>query len=392
MERNPFTPTFGANPPELVGRESSLHDFREGLEQGPGAPERATLVTGVRGSGKTVMLNAYEHIARELGWLVISETARPGLIRRLTDEHLPALLREHDTQQTTSRITAVSGPGGLGGQREVTELHVPRTSFRSQLNRLTDVLANAPHGGTGILLTLDELSGQRRALEDMRELSDVVQHAFREDRQVAFVAAGLPAEVADLLSAKPGHEDGDDRKGLTFLRRADRRQLGLVDRSSVESALSIPISNSGRRLAPEAVGPAVEATGGYPFLIQLVGLHSWRAAGASDEITLEHVIQGIQRARSKVGQLVYDSALADLSPMDRAFLDAMTVDAGPSKIADIAERMGRDTNYASQYRLRLLKAELIRENRTRGSVTFTLPYFRDYLRSVARVNDPWPES
>ncbi|MFT3873830.1 MAG: hypothetical protein QM714_14505 [Nocardioides sp.] len=104
------------------------------------------------------------------------------------------------------------------------------------------------------------------------------------------------------------------------------------------------------------------------------------------------MIQGIQRARSKVGQLVYDSALADLSPMDRAFLDAMTVDAGPSKIADIAERMGRDTNYASQYRLRLLKAELIRENRTRGSVTFTLPYFRDHLRSVARVNDPWPES
>jgi hypothetical protein len=388
MARNPFTPTFGADPPQLVGRDSDLEDYREGLEQGPGAPERATLVTGVRGSGKTVMLNAYEHIARELGWLVISETARPGLIRRLTEEHLPTLLREHDPKQTTSRITGASAPGGVGG-RQVADLHVPRPSFRSQLNRLTDVLAEAPHHGNGVLLTIDELSGQRRSLEDLRELGDVVQHAFSEHRQVAFVAAGLPSEVADLLSAKAGREEEEDKKGLTFLRRADRRKLGLVGRPSVQAALRMPIHRAGRTIATDAVFPAVEATGGYPFLMQLVGLHAWRAAGDSGEITLEHVERGIQRAREKVGQLVYDSSLADLSPMDRAFLDAMAFDDGPSQIADIAQRMSRDTNYAGQYRLRLLKAELVREDVLRGTLTFTLPYFREYLRTGARMNAHW---
>ncbi|MDN5794791.1 MAG: ATP-binding protein [Intrasporangium sp.] len=67
---NPFTPTFGTSPPLLVGRDGDLEDFLEGLRGGPGAPERATLVTGLRGTGKTVMLNAYEDPspARRVGW------------------------------------------------------------------------------------------------------------------------------------------------------------------------------------------------------------------------------------------------------------------------------------------------------------------------------------
>lgn len=60
---NPFTPTFGTSPPLLVGRDTDLDDFREGLRGGPGSPERATLVTGLCGTGKTVMLNAYEDVA-----------------------------------------------------------------------------------------------------------------------------------------------------------------------------------------------------------------------------------------------------------------------------------------------------------------------------------------
>ncbi|MFC7362220.1 ATP-binding protein [Nocardioides astragali] len=82
----------GTSPPLLVGRDTDLDDFREGLRGGPGSPERATLVTGLRGTGKTVMLNAYEDVAGAEGWLVISETATPNLIDRITHEHLPRLL------------------------------------------------------------------------------------------------------------------------------------------------------------------------------------------------------------------------------------------------------------------------------------------------------------
>ena len=69
---NPFKPTFGVAPPLLVGRGELLELFEEALEEGPGAPARATIYTGARGTGKTVMLTAVEKLARNRGWLVIS--------------------------------------------------------------------------------------------------------------------------------------------------------------------------------------------------------------------------------------------------------------------------------------------------------------------------------
>jgi len=72
---NPFRPSFGVNPPLLVGRDAELVMFVDALESGAGAPGRATLYTGLRGVGKTVMLNEVEALAREHGWVVVSETA-----------------------------------------------------------------------------------------------------------------------------------------------------------------------------------------------------------------------------------------------------------------------------------------------------------------------------
>jgi hypothetical protein len=372
---NPFTPTFGTSPPLLVGRDEDLEDFREGLLEGPGSPERATLISGLRGTGKTAMLNAYEDIALDQGWLVVSETARPGLVRRLTEEHLPSLLREHDIEQTRSRLTAVSLPGGVRGERHVHELHEAVPSLRSQLNRLVDVLAQSGKGG--VLLTVDEITNEKAALTDLRDLGDVVQHAFRERRDVAFAGAGLPGEVKGVLAAR----------GTTFLRRADRRSLGRIDRADVARALRVPIEQAGRHITSEALDIAVEGTSGYPFMIQLVGLHTWRAAGDADGIEAAHAERGVSRAKAKVGDLVHASAIADLSARDREFLRAMAVDDGPSRMRDIADRMGRDENYASQYRLRLIDAEVISEA-GHGLVTYTLPGLRDFLRS-APPRDTW---
>ena len=74
----------GVSPPLLVGRDELLEDFVEALEDGPGSAGRATLYTGARGAGKTVMLNAVEDRAREHGWLIVSETATPGFVSRMT--------------------------------------------------------------------------------------------------------------------------------------------------------------------------------------------------------------------------------------------------------------------------------------------------------------------
>lgn len=365
---NPFTPTFGSSPPLLVGRERDLDEFREGLRGGPGSPERATLVTGLRGTGKTVMLNAYEDVAAAEGWLIISETATRGLVDRITHEHLPRLLAEIDPHSTDSHLTAVSLPGGLGVEREVADRYTPRTGLRSGLSELTDLLVE--RGMSGVLITVDEV--HRQGLDDLRLVGMTIQHAFRERREVAFVGAGLPSAVEELLSDQVS----------TFLRRADRRHLRTVSPDDVAQGLSVPIRNAGRDITPEALRTAVNGTGGYPFLIQLVGLHTWRADPEQAMIGDEHARYGVDQARRRVGQLVHASALADLSNVDRSFLAAMSHDDGPSRMGDLAERLNVDHSYVGQYRRRLIAAEVI-EPRGHGLVGFTLPGLRDYLREHA---------
>lgn len=372
---NPFTPTFGTSPPLLVGRDGDLEDFREGLRGGPGSPERATLVTGLRGTGKTVMLNAYEDVAGTEGWLVISETATPNLLDRITHEHLPRLLADVDPHQTESRLTGVSLPGGFGADREVSERHTPRPGLRSQLAELTDILAQR---GSGVLITVDEV--HRKGLADLRELGTTIQHAFRERRNVAFVGAGLPSAVDDLLSDEVS----------TFLRRADRRHLRTVRPEEVAKAIAVPIRDAGRDITDDALRLVVAGTGGYPFMIQLVGLHAWRAESTATVIDVDQARRGVDQARRKVGQLVHASALADLSDVDRSFLAAMAHDDGPSRMADIASRLGVDATYAGQYRLRLIAAEVI-EPRGHGLVDFTLPGLRDHLREHAASSHWSPE-
>ena len=186
---NPFTPSFGVSPPLLVGREEPLERFSEALEDGPGSPGRATVYTGARGTGKTVLLNAVEDLARERGWLVISETASPGFVGRLVTEHLPALLRDQDPKATTSKLKGLTAPVvGGGATWDTTQSHDSSPGLRNQMTSLCDLLAA---NGTGLLLTLDEIHQKQR--DELRELATTVQHLFREGREIAFVGAGLPS-------------------------------------------------------------------------------------------------------------------------------------------------------------------------------------------------------
>ena len=112
--RNPFHASFGVSPPLLVGRDELLKDFVEALEDGPGSAGRATLYTGARGAGKTVMLNAVEDRVREHGWLIVSETATPGFVSRMTQQHLPRMLRDFDPKAVQRRMSGVSAPMNIG--------------------------------------------------------------------------------------------------------------------------------------------------------------------------------------------------------------------------------------------------------------------------------------
>ena len=154
---SPFSPTFGVNPPLIAGRQPVVAALADAFDSGPGGAGRASLLTGNRGTGKTVMLNEAEAQAIERGWLVISETATRGLLDRLTTEALPRLadkLRQAPRERT--RIAGVTLPAGLGGID--LDLPAPYTpgGFRTQLEALTDALAER---GRPVLAGDDRLPG-----------------------------------------------------------------------------------------------------------------------------------------------------------------------------------------------------------------------------------------
>lgn len=367
MVTSPFTPSFGVSPPVLVGRDEQIDTFRDALNAGVGDPGRAMLLTGPRGAGKTVTLNALEDIARDQGWRVISETTRPGLAQELVQSTLPDLLRHLDPDADTARVTGVQASAagfGAGITRDIAQRYDAQPTLRSLVTAAADLLDRQ---GVGLLLTLDEV--HTAAVADLRQIAQVVQHAFREGRQVAFVGAGLPSAVDDLLNDEV----------LTFLRRAERFTLADVDPEDVAHALRVPIENAGRAISEDALEVATAGTRGYPFLVQLVGRHVWDARPDEPTITVADARAGVEQARRRVGRLVHEPALAGLSQVDRSFLAAMATDDGPSRMRDIAGRLGVSQVYAGQYRLRLIAAELIRPA-GHGHVDFALPYLREWLR------------
>jgi hypothetical protein len=133
----------------------------------------------------------------------------------------------------------------------------------------------------------------------------------------------------------------------------------------VAKALAVPIRQAGRDITPSALEITVAGTGGYPFMVQLVGLHAWRAESTAGVIDDDQAHRGVDQARRKVGQLVHASALADLSAIDRSFLAAMAHDDAASRMSDIAKRLGVDATYAGQYPLGLIAAQGDRTPRPR---------------------------
>lgn len=326
------------------------------------------LLTGARGVGKTVMLTELGDVARTNGWVVIDVTAQAGMLDRIG-----ILAKAHHEQlgrpSRRSRTTAWKLSTPIGAlERESEPADAPPTVWAGELRKLFDTLA--PHS-TGVCITVDEIHSLDEA--QLFELAAEVQHLIREDRPISLVMAGLPKAVEDLLAG--------DNKPTTFLRRAERPEMGNVDEGDVEDSFVDIIRGAGRSITADLAGACAKATGGYAFMIQLVGYHVWRQAGRGP-ITESDVEAGIQAAAKRIGSLVHAPALAELSEVDKTFLVHMSRDDGPSRLKDIAERLGQTSQYAGAYRDRLMKAGMIKAT-GHGYFTFEAPYLREYLRDHA---------
>lgn len=378
---NPFRPGFGSSPPTLVQSDHHTELFGEALDSGPGAYGRVLLLVGQRGTGKTVTLNALEDLAGEKAWLVISETATKGLVDRIANDRLPRLLHEHDPRASTSKITGVALPLQAGGvTREVTDKHSPAATLRSQLEDLTDLLRH--DGGGGVLITLDEV--HKGVYDELEAVTTTLQHAVRERRQIAFAAAGLPGSMTALLQVR----DETDPSPLTFLRRSVRVDLGIMADADAARALRDPIKNAGWAISEDALALAVVESHGYPYMVQLLGYHTWRQADATtSQLEVSHVQAGIHEARRDLRRQVLDEAMKPLSANDRRYLAAMAQDIDDvSSTGEVAQRLEVTPDYANKYRERLIDRALISGD-TRGAVEWAVPMLADYVRDLTRDTD-----
>ncbi|MDP9831427.1 ATP-binding protein [Trueperella abortisuis] len=374
---NPFRATLGSTPPYLAGREHEVADFAEALADGPGTHERISLIRGLRGVGKTVLLNAFEDEARERSWWVISETAIAGFSDRIID----SLFRiAGDVLHThKKRLAGITLPTIGGVQFSDVVQHQPKITLRTALTEVLtwqeEVDRTLGQEPVGLLITLDELHYHRRA--EVIEFATTIQHLVREDRNIAVAMAGIPQSIKPLLDSDEG------KNPVTFLRRANRIDLGLISDDDVRAALAKPVAAAGVEWEPAALDAAVDACNGYPFMVQLIGQQCFKRR-SGDVIGVGSVDSAAVVAKRKLGQLVHEPALSDLSQVDRTFLVAMAVDDGPSSMADIAQRLGVNAQYAGNYRRRLIDAEIIAATGY-GLVDFELPYMREYLREHAVV-------
>lgn len=364
VDLNPFRPTAGAEPPQLVGRAGLLDEFAYGLRIRSGAPGLLTIFTGSRGIGKTVMLSAAEDAALQEGWLVISDTATPGFLGRI-GEAMRLHRDELGDGPTGRRITGV----GIAGVSIRTELPPEEQIGWRRLGE--QLLGLLEERGTGMLVTLDEVHAASRV--EIAELAASVQHFIRRGLPIAFVCAGLPAAISDLLN-----------EGVaTFLRRADRIDLHAAAVDEVEQSYREVFADV-EWVTPAQLRRAAEATGGYPFLIQLVGYHLWQAAeAAGDRLDDAGVDAAIEAARRRNARVVIDAALASASDLDRDFLDAMAVDDDVTAVADLAVRLEVSKSTVGNYRARLIDAGLV-EPRGRGKLGFAIPGLREHLRARRR--------
>ncbi|MBP3088410.1 ATP-binding protein [Corynebacterium sp. sy017] len=376
---NPFNATLGATPPLLVGRSEIIRDFRFSLDDGPGTHERISLIVGSRGIGKTALLNDFEDEAHQRGWLVLSETATSGFMLRLRNRILRILAKNQ--KQLTGLSLSILGIGGginWGTEPLAETTYSLRDALKDLLEykRNVDVCVNQPPAG--VLITLDEMHYQHT--NELIDFGVVIQHLVREREEIAVAMAGIPSSIKPLLADRL--DDGESINPATFLRRAARIELGRVSDSDVRQGLELPLRGSSVSWSEEALDMAVRACKGYPFMIQLVGQYSFRNK-EENCITRVAAQESIAMAKRKLGQLVHEPALSELSNVDKAFLRCMSYDDGPSHISDIAQRMRRSKTYISNYRRRLLDAELIVETE-RGHIDFALPYLREYVREQDR--------
>lgn len=384
---NPFKPGAGRVPPVLAGRSDLLGEFRNRLYQAreTGEGERPWILSGLRGVGKTVLLNQLGREAAELKLIFIkveATSSNPLAVALAKELHLAlrrVLSSSERSKQLWSKAARVlrsfqvrvdpSGTYSFTVDIEAERGVADSGDLAVDLQELLQTIGLASReANTVLLLAIDEL--QEASSDDLAALN-VALHNLGQDVfpvPVVFVGAGLPSLPAVLADATSYAE-----------RLYDYRQIGLLDTAATIEALTAPARANGVDWEPDALNAAVTATGGYPYFIQACGSHVW-AVRATDIITLDDARIGIESARTEVEQGLYQSRWERATPTQRAFMAAMAIDNdAPSSMAELVARLGKKrTTDLSVNRRDLIRNGYI-YTPERGFVAFTVPGMADFI-------------
>jgi hypothetical protein len=392
--RNPYAPGAGQRPPELAGRDAELTAFGVALERVErGRPERSLVLTGLRGVGKTVLLNALRSRAMDRGWGTGKVEARPDVsLRRPLTGALHAAVRElslrHRAPDRVADVLAVLKAFGLranprGGKfvdRWTPAIDGPAAVGRADsgdieidlLEMLTDVASLATDVSAGVAVFLDEM--QDMIPEDVSALCAACHELSQTGAPLMVVGAGLP-HLPSVLSASKSYSER-----LFRYVRIDR-----LDPAGMEQALLAPAEREGATWAPDALSAMGAASGGYPYFVQAYGKAAWDQAPGSP-IMAADVLLAAPEAEAELAVGFFGSRYERATPAERDYLRAMaglTTELAPDaavSTTDVADLLGRKPSSLSPARDALIKKGLV-YSAERGTLAFTVPHFGRWLRT-----------
>lgn len=388
---NPFSPGAGAPPPELAGRNalrSTVHIETERLRLG--RPAKNSVLIGLRGVGKTVLLDRMRDDSEAAGFRTVRIEAPegrslPGMLAPQLREALLKLSRVEAARSLAERgLKALAGFVGalkvkyhdieVGLDFEPEPGLADNGDLEHDLAALIEVVGSAAErADTAFLLFVDEL--QYVAEDELAALITALHRTAQRRLPVLLIGAGLPQLRGQMGRAKSYSE-----------RLFEFSDVGPLSPADARLAIDKPVRDQGAAITPEALDAIVERTQGYAYFLQEWGKHAWNAAERSP-ITLADVDTGSLTARAALDGSFFGVRFDRLTPAEKRYLRAMAeLGPGPHRSGDIADVLGRKVTSLAPMRNKIIAKGMI-WSPSHGDTAFTVPLFDEFMRRIMPGDD-----
>ena len=388
---NPFAPGAGTPPPELAGRTQLREQLMLALERARiGRPAKSAMLVGLRGVGKTVLLDRIREEAEKIGihTIRIEAPEQRSLPALLAPEIRLALLRL--SQVEAAKDYAVRGLRALAGfvsklrivfkDIEVGLDYEPEPGLADNgdlehdLQALLEQLGMAAKAAkTAVVMLIDEL--QYVAEPQLAALITAMHRIEQRALPVVLIGAGLPQLRGQMGNAKSYAE-----------RLFDFPEIGPLCPSAAKQAIVKPLENEGVEITDEAVQKILDVSQNYAYYLQQWGSHTWRAASASP-IVLSDVEKASMTAVAALDEGFFRVRFDRLTPREKKYLRAMAaLGPGPHRSGDMAAYFSSEVSSWAPTRSSLIRKGMI-WSPNHGDTAFTVPMFDEFMKRIMPGDD-----